>query len=392
MKVMRIVLFPAPPYQEIGGVATHVHMLANGLEAVGNQVVVINENPPDWVRIPFIRIPEILLSKLNLYYSRRFRRYAEDLYYALSVMWQTKGKLDVINVQNVQHADIAKKIKQWTGCGFILTVHGYLTYEAEARRWCQVGDCTHRWLWSLETSGYTKPDSIVCVASKTRTYVEKFSTKNIHLIYNGIDTSVFFPDPERAGRRRGQATVLFAGILQEAKGIMEALEIIRRLTANTNLPVLFRVAGNGPQANEARQFVQKHGLGKYVEFLGAVSREHMPDYFQSGDILLFTSKQAGLSGCAEESLPYSVLEAMSCGVPAVAFNTGGLGELIVHGETGFLCEPGDTQLGAEYLLKLIENVDLMNKMRDKCRQLCVDRFSHYFMAQQYMNVYNEPHK
>lgn len=384
---MRIVIFPAPSNQEISGVGTHVRMLATGLEFLQNEVFVIDKNPPEWFRIPFIRIPEILFAKMNLYYSRRFRRCVEDLYYTFVALWKTKGAIDVINVQNVQQAGISRIIQKWTRCRLLLTVHGYMTYEAEASHWCEVGDRTHRWLWGMETSGYEKPDAIICVASKTKKYVETYSTKTIHLIHNGIDTNLFFP-PEAGVKQTGAGvTILFSGLLQQAKGIMEALEVVRRIVKQGNRVVFFRIAGNGQQADEALQYVKRHGLEDYVEFLGALNKDQMPDFYRSGEILLFTSKQAGLSGCAEESLPYSVVEAMASGVSVIAFGTGGLGELVLDGVTGYLCEPGDIGQVVVSVEKLLDEPQKRQTFSENSRNYCIKKFSHVNMAREYLAVY-----
>ena len=383
---MNIALLPSPSFEEIGGVSTHVYMLAKGLRELGHKVFVIPENAPDWIRVPFIRVPEIIISKGSLFFSRKYRRWAEDLYYVVNTLWKTKGSLDVLNVQNVQHVGMAKLLQRVTGCRLVLTVHGYLTYEAEARKWCAIGDKTHRWLWSMEKAGYDQFDSIICVGCRAGVYVEQFTNKFITIIHNGLDTDIYIPGSEGAAK---SPTLLFAGLLQPAKGILDALQVVKILAKEYGIDVLLRIAGTGSQDSMARQYVKDNRLTHNVVFLGSLSKGRMPDFYRSGDVLLFPSKQAGLSGKSEESSPYAVLEAMSCGLPIIAYRTSALKEHVEDGVTGYLVELDNVGALANRVRELIENTKLLEKMGGAARTHCMRNFSHIQMAQQYLKVYGQ---
>lgn len=386
---MNIVLLPAPPYKEIGGVATHVYMLAKGLSQLGQNVFLVQGTPDTWFRWTFIRLPEILIGKISVYFSRRYRRWSEDLYFVLDALWKTKGRIHILNIQNVRHIGMAKLLQRMTGCKLVLTVHGYMTYEAETGNWCTVGDKTHQWLWSMEKTGYDRFDAIVCVARRTVSYVAKFTSKPIALIPNGLDTEVFKPAMGLSKGNNTRRTMLFSGALQEAKGIMDVLKVLHILVKNNRNDLLLCIAGTGPQEPEARRYVLDSGLENNVAFLGLVKREKMVDFYQAGTILLFPSKSAGLSGKSEESSPYSVLEALACGVPVVAYQTGGLHEQIQEGVNGYLVEPGNMEALAARTGELLDNVELLQKMGEAARTYCVQKFSHIKMAQQYLQVYGQ---
>jgi len=383
---MNIVLLPSPPFEEIGGVSTHVFMLAKGLGELGHHVFVIREYPPRWFRWPFVRLPELLLEKISLNFSRKYRRKVDDLYFAIDALWKTKGELHVLNIQNVQHAGIVKWLRCLTGCKAILTVHGYLTYEAESRKWCAIGDKTHQWLWALETAGYDQFDAIVCVGSRAGSYVQQFTQKSITIIPNGLDTDLFRPASGDLYPKT-KIHILFVGLLQPAKGIMDAIWAIQALVRDYKIDVVLCVAGKGLQEQEARQYVAEHGLGDRVVFLGALNKEKMPDFYRSGDILLFPSKQAGLSGKSEESSPYAVLEAMSSGLPIVAYRTSALQEHMQDGITGYLIEPGDVSSLVKHLRDLCLDIELLQTMGKTARTYCEQNYSQKKMAEQYVNVY-----
>lgn len=381
---MNIVLLPAPSFKEIGGVATHVFMLARGLEKLGHRVFLINEYPPKWFRWPFVRLPEWLLSKFNICLARQYRRIAEDLYFIIELLWKTKGVVHVLNIQNVQHAEIVKWLRCLSRCQAVLTVHGYLTYEAESRGWCTVGDQTHQWLLALEREGYVEFDAIVCVGRQAVQHVQQFVSKPVVVIPNGLDTSLFCASPKEP---REKICILFAGVLQPAKGIMDALEAIRLLIQKHKVLVELRVAGKGAQAEEAKAYVAAQGLEKSVVFLGALQKEEMPAFYRSGDILLFPSKQGGVSGKSEESSPYAVLEAMASGLPIVAYRTQALEDHVQEGRTGFLVEPGDYYSLADRLGELCRNAAMLQAMGNAARLHCEQNHSQIKMAQRYVEVY-----
>ena len=381
---MKLVLLPSPPFEEIGGVSTHVYMLAKGIRELGHEVSVIPENPPTWIRVPFIRIPEVIFGWVSLYLSRRYRRWAEDAYYFVETLWKTKGQIDVLNIQNVQHVGMAKWLSSLTGCRLVLTVHGYLTYEAESRNWCSMGDQTHQWLWSMEKAGYDQVDSLVCVGRKAASYVAQFTKKPITIIPNGLDTEVYKPGSKEAPQK---TRILFAGLLQAPKGILDALQAIHILDQQSKMKVSLSVAGMGPQEVAAKQYVRDNGLKDQVTFLGSLRKEKMPEFYRQGDILLFPSRQAGLSGKSEESSPYSVLEAMSSGLPVISYRTSALEEHVQDGITGYLVEAGDVNGLANRIRKLADDTELLRIMGSAARNHCVKCFSHIRMAQQYVRVY-----
>ena len=384
---MNIVLIAAPPHEKISGVSTHLYMLKKGLRETGQSVFVIQENPAPWFRIPFIRVPELIFAQVSIYFSRRYRRYIEELYFVMAALWKTKCRIDVLNVQNVQYFRIAQLLKRLTGCKACLTVHGYLTYEAEARKWCIVGDKTHRWLWSLEKTGYDQFDSIICVGRKVGTYVGQFTTKPIVVINNGLDTELFRPDADLLADNNGRPHILFAGVLHEAKGIMDALEVIRILVKEDGRNLLLSVAGIGSLETTAKQFVLDNRLTDNVVFLGTVNKKMMPSFYRSGTVFLCPARQVGLSGTSEESFPYTALEAMSCGVPVIAYKTGGLQEQVLDGVTGYLVTPSRVDILADRVRTLIDDMELLIKMSLSARTHCVQQFSNRKMAQQYLKVY-----
>ena len=388
---MNIVLLASPAYEEIGGVSTHVHMLAKGLEASGHRAFIVPVLPPKWFRSLFVTLPALLIQMVSPYLAVRYMQRAKEWYYAKHALRATHGRIDVLNMQSVLNVGIVEQLRRATGCKTVLTVHGYLTYEAESGGWCQPGDRIHQWLSALEKNGYRQFDAIVCVGKRNKDYVESFGIGPVHLVPNGLDTGLYKPSEVSSRTGKKHLTILFAGTLQETKGIMDVLQMVDLLVNGWGIKLELKVAGTGPQEAQARAFARERRLEDCIIFTGALKKEHMVGFYQSGDVFVCPSK-AGEARKGEESFPYTTLEAMSCGLPVLAYRTGGLAEQISEGETGFLVDSGDVAALAEWLRLLVENPERLARMGTAARTAAVEKYSHRTMAERFVAVYAQAGK
>lgn len=124
--------------------------------------------------------------------------------------------------------------------------------------------------------------------------------------------------------------ILYAGRISKEKGVLELPAIFRKIRAV--LPeVQMVIAGTGPAEMELKEAMPE------ATYLGWVARELLPSLYCSADLLLLPSRFDTFS-CV-------VLEALSCGLPVVAYNTKGPKEILESGKTGFLVESGDEMAG-----------------------------------------------
>ncbi len=109
------------------------------------------------------------------------------------------------------------------------------------------------------------------------------------------------------------------------------------------------LVGDGPEYSSIYQLVRKLGLTDDVLFLG--KQKNVNDLFSISDLKLLMSEK--------ESFGLVLLEAMSCEVPCIGTNVGGIPEVIKHNETGFIVELGDTDRAAAYATDLLHNEEAL---------------------------------
>lgn len=110
----------------------------------------------------------------------------------------------------------------------------------------------------------------------------------------------------------------------------------------------------------------------------SVAYEEMPKYYNSADVFVLPSFYEGM--------PLTVLEAMACGLPVVAFRVGGLPDCVFDGVNGYLVEPGNVSELIEKIKLAYEN---RRKLGRKGRKLCELIFNWKNVAECYTKVYNE---
>ena len=203
------------------------------------------------------------------------------------------------------------------------------------------------------------------------------------VIYGGADPRRFAPQP--GGDRDG---VLFVGRLTPHKGVDR---LIRALPAGAGL----RIAGSGghdprPPERDYPDLLRRLAEGRDVRFLGPVSEEDLPGLYRRAAVLAMPSVDRTCYGRpvpVSELLGLTALEAMASGTPVVASRIGGLAEVVVDGETGFLVEPGDLAALHDRLALLVSDRRLAARLGANARDLVVRRFTWRACAERCLAAY-----
>ncbi|MGO4242960.1 glycosyltransferase family 4 protein, partial [Janibacter sp. RAF20_2_2] len=231
-----------------------------------------------------------------------------------------------------------------------------------------------RWLerWALRHATAVS----VCNAEAGEIVARKGLTGRAVLIGLGVDPEHFAPGPERPPSSDGAVTVGYVGRLAPHKGVDVLLEAV---AAEPRLHLV--VAGAGPQTSQLQARARQPDLAARVELIGSVDKVDLPDLYRSLDVLAVPSLTT--AGWVEQFGRVAV-EAMACGTPVVASDSGALPD-VVRG-AGLLVPPGDVTALAEALARAGTDERLSATMR--CEGIARAReFSWDRIGETYVELY-----
>ena len=205
-------------------------------------------------------------------------------------------------------------------------------------------------LWSMN-----RAKAIISVSRALKERLESIGVpaEKIHVVYNGIDHSIFHPDDKVPASTAlqlppGRRIMLYVGNLKLEKGCVDLLEAFAMI-ADTIEDVDLCYIGTGVESDTIRQKAAETGLSDRVRLLGSMGHGELAHWFRLSKLVVLPSHNEGV--------PNVLLEAMACGTPLVATRVGGIPE-IVPDHAGILVEPHD----AAGLAKAL--VDAVNRRWD----------------------------
>jgi len=194
-----------------------------------------------------------------------------------------------------------------------------------------------------------------------------------------------FVDLERFHHERGNIFHLFDIVdeklichvsnFRPVKRIMDVLEVFERVARR--IPSRLMMVGDGPDRSRAEAWCREHHLRERVFFLGNVP--NLEEVVGSADLFLLPSEA--------ESFGMAALEAMASEVPVIGTKTGGMPEVVVDGESGYLLPVGDVEAMADCAIEILSNDALQRKLGKGGRQAAVERFDEKKIVPRYREFY-----
>ncbi|MFK7969440.1 MAG: N-acetyl-alpha-D-glucosaminyl L-malate synthase BshA [Bacteroidia bacterium] len=343
-----------PTYGGSGVVATE---LGKAMAARGHDIHFITYNRP-------IRLD--LFSEHIFYHQVRTPNYPlfefspyESALASAMVEVARFQKLDLFHVHYaIPHASVAFLAQQiLKGYGidipFITTLHGTdITIVGKDKSYAPVVK------FSIEQS-----DGVTAVSEFLRNdTVEHFSIENeIKVIPNFIDLARFAPQNKDHFRKmialNDEKLLIHTSNFRKVKRIDDVIRAFAKVVEK--VPSKLLMVGDGPERGAAENMCRDLNLCDHIIFLG--NQNAVEEIYAIGDVFMIPS--------GSESFGLSALEAMACGVPVISSNAGGLPEVNIHGETGYVSEIGDYEDMAANAIKLLEDQELWNKVSARAREV-----------------------
>ncbi|MDA0813395.1 MAG: glycosyltransferase [Verrucomicrobia bacterium] len=192
---------------------------------------------------------------------------------------------------------------------------------------------------------------VVAVSDYSRELLAKTcpdSADKIHRIYNGIALSDFKRDDAPA-KVEQPLQLVSVGRLIEFKGFQILIDAIATLNTSSTVFQL-KIVGDGPLRQRLQSQIDSLQLGECVTLCGVCSQDQVRALLASADAFVLACLVDGKG--ASDVLPTVITEAMAAGLPVVSTCIAGVPEMVAHGETGLLAEPGNVEAFADALREL----------------------------------------
>jgi glycosyltransferase involved in cell wall biosynthesis len=244
-------------------------------------------------------------------------------------------------------------------------------------------------------SRFYRPDetinsSVIAIADFTRQYLiksYKIPEEFTALIYQGVDTRRFRSTAggRKEARKRyslpeNAAPVLASvGSFEQRKGQPVLFEAVRQLSAGPLPNIHLMLVGDGPDEALLRKLARELELSNHVSFFPFTAE---PDYvYERADVTVLPSLH-------KEGLPNVLQESMAMNVPVISSNIGGVPEVVFDGQTGYIVEPGNSDLLAEAILNLWTDQDVYRKMCVQARKVITERFDKENQFEQFLSYFH----
>jgi glycosyltransferase involved in cell wall biosynthesis len=357
-----LILFSQP--WRVGGAETHVTDLIKGLKAKGHKVYLVVHGPTS------SNMDELVDEQwsCNLRSSNIFQY--PIVAKQVAALVQDK-QIEVIHCHQRTAGYIAAYIKKRTGIPFVVTIHD-------------------PWNRAMFKSFHGKIfDHIITVSEFLRKrFIADFgfAPDKVHTIYNGADSERY--NPEKYPKDKINILRLELGIKPEEK----VVSLIARLYASKGQQYLvaaaravlascpntrFLLVGSGEHEDRLKQQINEAGLEDAFIFTGY--RQDIPEMIAISDIVVRPSDVEGF--------PINMLEAMLMRKPVIATAVAGVPEMITPGVNGFMIQPGDIDGLANYIVTILRDEGLGERMGNVGRNIVLEQFTLQSLIKKVENLY-----
>jgi|SRR5699024_8716508 len=351
---MKIGIVCYPTFGGSGVVATE---LAKGLARRGHKVHILSYDRP--ARLDTFQT-NISYHEVNMNTYPLFEYPSYDLALANQMANLIEyEEIDILHVHYaIPHATSAYLAKQILGAKadhvpIITTLHGTdITIVGSDPSYKSVVDFSIN-----QSNGVTAVSEYL----RDETYERFDIKKDIEVIPNFIDLERFQKSDKNHFKRAicpdGEKVVVHVSNFREVKNVPQVVSIFNRVLKN-DINAKLLLVGDGPDRQRAEQRCRELGICNQVRFLG--KQDRVEEVLSIADLFLIPS--------GSETFGLAALEAMSCSVPVISTDIGGLPEVNIHGKTGYLCSLDDIECMADYAVEILQDEELHQQMAENARE------------------------
>ncbi|MGL4881879.1 MAG: glycosyltransferase, partial [Waterburya sp.] len=245
-----------------------------------------------------------------------------------------------------------------------------------------------RWIWRRKQKAWQNLDLKIVTPSKWLADCAKtsslFKDKRVEVIPYGLNTDVFRPIDKKTARKllqlpQDKQLVLFLSLQatsDKRKGLQLLQPALQKLSfGNWQDRIELVLVGASKPEKDIDFGFKSHYLGTLTDDLMLALVQSAADVFVAPSI--------------QDNLPNTVLEAIACGTPSVAFKIGGMPDMIEHEQNGYLAKPYEIDDLAQGIAWVIENEERHQKLSARARIKVEKEFTLEIQANRYLSLYKE---
>jgi len=232
------------------------------------------------------------------------------------------------------------------------------------------------------TFSIMQSDGVTAVSEslKQDTYNNFDIDKSIEVIPNFIDLEAFQKHDKshfkKAIAPNGEPIIVHTSNFRKVKRVEDVVLVFEKIVSQ--MPAKLLLIGDGPERKKAEKLCRKLENCESIRFLG--KQDAVGELLAVADLFMLPSES--------ESFGLAALEAMACEVPVISSNAGGIPEINIHGETGFLSDVGDVNDMAKNALTLLTNADLKQQFNENALKQA-QRFDIHTILPKYEQFYEK---
>jgi glycosyltransferase involved in cell wall biosynthesis len=355
---MRIGMMADAYKPHLSGVTNYIALNKRYLEAAGHEVYVFTfgdlEYGDEEPRV--IRSPGIPLSDTGFYLSLRYTPQARRL-------------LQTMDVVHVHHpflsGRLALRYARPLRIPIVFTNHTRYDLYAQTYLPFLPEEMSESLLRAYLPAFCEAVDLVISPSAGVAQVLRDLGVKvPIEIVPNGVELNRFReaqPLPRAEfGWSSQEIVFVYAGRIAPEKNLPFLLRAFAGVAqAVPNVYLLLIGGGQKQSEEELRELIAELGIDRRVRWTGQVPYEHLPAYLAMGDVFVTAS--------VTEVHPLSVIEAMGSGLPVVGIRSPGVGDTVVHGESGFLA-PHDLAAFTAYLTRISLEPERRREMGHRARQ------------------------
>ena len=215
----------------------------------------------------------------------------------------------------------------------------------------------HRTFAPVVAFSINKSDGVTAVSEYlSKQTKEHFKINNeIEVIYNFIDFDRFKKVDKDHFKKliapNGERILTHVSNFRKVKRVEDVIQVFKRVYEE--VPSKLLLIGDGPERQNLEELCREIGLCDEIRFLG--KQDAVEELLAISDLFIIPS--------ANESFGLAALEAMACEVPVISSNVGGLPEVNIHGETGYLSDVGNVDEMAENAIRILKDEEILQRFR-----------------------------